>query len=40
MVPQHLSPWAATACGAYGDTAPALVPRGDHRKGRTAPPPS
>ncbi|MCC9306786.1 hypothetical protein LN042_06645 [Kitasatospora sp. RB6PN24] len=38
-LPQHLSPWSATACGAYDDTAPALVLRGDHRKGRTAPPP-
>jgi hypothetical protein len=32
LVPQHLSPWSATACGGYDDGAPALVLRGGHRR--------
>ncbi|AUG75209.1 hypothetical protein CFP65_0230 [Kitasatospora sp. MMS16-BH015] len=38
-VPQQWSPWSATACGAYDDTAPALVLRGEHRRRTTAPSP-
>lgn len=33
-VPQQWSLWSTTACGAYGDDAPALVLRGEHRRRR------
>lgn len=32
MVPQQLSPWSATVCGAYDDDAPGLVMSGEHRR--------
>ncbi|WP_377272800.1 hypothetical protein [Peterkaempfera sp. SMS 1(5)a] len=35
-VPQQRSPWSVTACGAYGDEGPALVMRGEHRRGGVA----
>lgn len=31
-VPQQWSLWSANACGAYGDDAPGLVLRGEHRR--------
>ncbi|MER5635626.1 hypothetical protein ABT095_01570 [Kitasatospora sp. NPDC002227] len=34
-VPQQWSPWSTTGCGAYDDSAPALVLRGEHRRRST-----
>jgi hypothetical protein len=31
-LPQQVSLWSATGCGAYGDDAPAQVLRGEHRR--------
>ncbi|WP_157856360.1 hypothetical protein [Actinacidiphila yeochonensis] len=31
-VPRQFSPWAASACGAYGDAVPGFVLRGGHRR--------